>query len=51
MATLKFLVVKVAICLDHKIVDGMADRILKVYPDCQTVNIDAKNCVACLGKV
>ena len=38
---------KVAICLGHRTIDGMAERITKVYPNATLVNINGRNCVAC----
>ena len=38
---------KVSICLNHKWVDGMAERISKVYPKATHVKIKGVDCVAC----
>ena len=41
----------VAICLNHKWVDGMMERILKEFPNSTHINIDGPNCAACNGKI
>ena len=42
---------EVGICLNHKSVDGMAERITKVYPNVTHVKIKGVDCVACNNKV
>lgn len=41
----------VSICLSHKWNDGMAERILKVFPNVEYIKMSGSKCVACNGKV